>query len=46
MVKKVDYYCYSLKDFMSEIDFKHENIPNLCEKLKIKKNLINPYYMS
>ncbi len=46
MVKKIDYYCYSFRDFMSEIDIKYENIPNLCEKLKIKKNLINPYYMS
>ena len=46
MVKKVDYYCYSFKDFMAEIELKYENIPNLCEKLKIKKNLINPIYMS
>ena len=46
MVKKVDYYCYSSKDFVPEIDIKYENIPNLCEKLKIKKNLINPIYMS
>ena len=46
MVKKVDYYCYSFKDFMAEIELKYENIPNLCEKFKIKKNLINPIYMS
>ena len=46
MVKKVDYYCYSNDDFMPEIEIKYENIPNLCEKLKIKKNLINPIYMS
>jgi hypothetical protein len=24
----------------------HENIPNLCKKYKIKKNLINPVYLS
>ena len=26
--------------------FKYENIPNLCDKFKIKKNLINPIYIS
>jgi tRNA threonylcarbamoyl adenosine modification protein YeaZ len=25
---------------------KYENIPNLCNKFKIKKNLINPLYLS
>jgi hypothetical protein len=25
---------------------RHENIPNLCKKYKIKKNLINPVYLS
>ena len=24
----------------------YENIPNLCKKYKIKKNLINPIYIS
>jgi len=27
-------------------DKKYQNIPNLCDKLKIKKNLINPIYLS
>ena len=40
--KKIDYYCYSFDDFKEEIDVKYENIPNLCDKLKIKKNLIKP----
>ena len=46
VVKKIDYYCYSLNDFKGEDDLSHENIPNLCNKFKIKKNLINPIYIS
>ncbi len=46
LVKKIDYYCYSLDDFNSVKKFKYENIPNLCDKFKIKKNLINPIYIS
>ena len=42
VVKKIDYYCFSSKDFEGENEFKHENIPNLCDKFNIKKNLINP----
>ena len=45
-VKKIDYYCYSFKDFKGENDIKYENIPNLCDKFKVKKNLINPIYLS
>jgi len=44
--KKIDYYCFSFEDFRGEIDIKYENIPNLCDKFKIKKNLINPLYLS
>ena len=43
---KVDYYCFSLLDFKGEEDIRYENIPNLCDKYKIKKNLINPIYSS
>ncbi len=43
---KIDYYCYSFQDFKNEINIKYENIPNLCNKFAIKKNLINPVYMS
>ncbi|WP_435090275.1 peptidase M22 [Candidatus Pelagibacter bacterium nBUS_30] len=46
IVKKIDFYCYSLKDFSGEDDVSYENIPNLCNKFKIKKNLINPIYIS
>jgi len=44
MIKKIDYYCFSFKDFKGEKDLSYENIPNLCEKFKIEKNLINPIY--
>ena len=40
----IDYYCYSIQDFKGEKDVKYENIPDLCEKFKIEKNLINPNY--
>ena len=44
LVNDIDYYCYSLDDFRGEKDVKYENIPDLCEKFKIEKNLINPNY--
>jgi len=43
---KIDYYCYSFQDFKGEKELKHKNIPELCDKFKIKKNLINPIYIS
>ena len=46
LVKKIDYYCYSFQDFEGIKDIKYENIPILCDKFKIKKNLINPIYIS
>jgi len=46
VAKNIDYYCYNLEDFKDEKDLRHENIPNLCKKHKIKKNLINPVYLS
>ena len=46
ITKKIDYYCYSLDDFKVEKNIRYENIPNLCDKFKIKKNLINPIYIS
>ena len=46
VTKKIDYYCYSFKDFIDEENITYENIPNLCDKFKIKKNLINPIYIS
>ena len=46
IAKKIDYYCYSFEDFKGEEDVRYENIPYLCDKFKIKKNLINPIYIS
>jgi tRNA A37 threonylcarbamoyladenosine modification protein TsaB len=46
VAKNIDYYCYNLDDFKDEKDLRHENIPDLCKKYKIKKNLINPVYLS
>ena len=46
LTKKIDYYCYSFSDFEDEKDIKPVNIPILCDKFNIKKNLINPIYIS
>ena len=46
LVNKIDYYCYSLEDFNEKSEVKYENIPKLCDKLKVEKNLINPIYLS
>ena len=46
VARKVDYYCYSFEDFKDQKDVKYEDIPNLCDKFKIKKNLIKPIYLS
>ncbi|MDA8867430.1 peptidase M22 [Candidatus Pelagibacter sp.] len=46
VAKNIDYYCYNLDDFKDEKDLSYENIPNLCKKYKIKKNLINLVYLS
>ena len=46
LVKKIDYYSFSFDDFKDINEIKYEKIPNLCEKFKVKKNLINPIYMS
>ena len=43
---KIDYYCYSFKDFSGVEENNYENIPFLCDKFQIKKNLINPVYIS
>ena len=46
LAQKIDYYCYSFQDFNDQSKIKYENIPNLCNKFKIKKNLIKPIYLS
>jgi len=44
LTKKIDYYCFSFLDFDKSLKNKHEEVPNLCNKFKIKKNLIKPIY--
>ena len=46
LVKRIDYYCYSFQDFIGIEKIKYENIPILCDKFKVKKNLIKPIYLS
>ena len=46
LTHKIDYYCFSLEDFNEKNEVKYENIPKLCDKLKVEKNLINPIYLS
>ena len=46
LTNRIDYYCYSFQDFKGEKNVKYENIPDLCDKFDIKKNLINPIYLS
>jgi tRNA A37 threonylcarbamoyladenosine modification protein TsaB len=46
LVKKIDYYCFSFQDFEGYKDIKYEDVPDLCDKFKIKKNLIKPLYLS
>ena len=46
VARNVDYYCYSFEDFKDQKDVKYQDIPNLCDKFKIKKNLIKPIYLS
>ena len=46
MTKKIDYYCFSFEDFKEPEVTKYVDVPQLCEKYKIKKNLINPVYLS
>tara|TARA_B100001939_G_scaffold76848_1_gene64832 strand:+ start:1087 stop:1482 length:396 start_codon:yes stop_codon:yes gene_type:complete len=47
--KKIDYFSFSYSDFVNEDKKKINNwieVPSLCKKYKIKKNLINPLYLS
>ena len=46
LANKIDYFCFSFNDFNGENKVKYELIPQLCVKFKVKKNLINPIYMS
>ena len=47
LAKNIEYYCFSFLDFSINDKKKLKNweeLPNLCRKYKIKKNLINPIY--
>ena len=44
LTRKIDYYCFSFNDFKGLSDIKHKEVPDLCSKFKIKKNLIKPIY--
>lgn len=46
LTKKIDYYCFSFFDFSKSTNIKYEDVPILCDKFKIKKNLIKPLYLS
>ena len=46
LTKKIDYYCFSFSDFDKQDKISYKDIPFLCDKFKIKKNLINPLYLS
>ena len=46
LTKKIDYYCFSFEDFKESEAIKYVDVPQLCGKYKIKKNLINPIYLS
>ena len=46
LTNKIDYYCFSFEDFSEKNEVQYENIPKLCDKLKVEKNLINPIYLS
>ena len=46
ITKKIDYYCFSFLEFKQTNTIKYEDVPNLCNKFKVKKNLINSIYLS
>ena len=46
LAKKINYYCFSFLDFNKSNSNKYEDVPYLCDKFKIKKNLINTIYIS
>tara|TARA_B110001450_G_scaffold206172_1_gene196241 strand:+ start:1765 stop:2157 length:393 start_codon:yes stop_codon:yes gene_type:complete len=46
LTKNIDYYCFSADDFLGFDEIKHQDVPNLCKKFNIKKNLIKPIYLS
>ena len=45
LTKNIDYYCFSVDDFLGLNEIKHQDVPDLCKKFNIKKNLIKPIYL-
>tara|TARA_B100000795_G_scaffold58936_1_gene39236 strand:- start:10 stop:396 length:387 start_codon:yes stop_codon:yes gene_type:complete len=45
LTKKIDYYCFSFSDFKESVSMEYKDVPRLCQKYNIKKNLINPIYL-
>ena len=45
LTKNIDFYCFSFEDFKESHALKYADVPQLCKKYKIKKNLINPIYL-
>ena len=46
LTKHINYCCFSFDDFQEPKAPKYTDVPLLCKKYKIKKNLINPIYLS
>ena len=46
LTREIDYYCFSFEDFKKSEITKYADVPQLCKKYEIKKNLINPIYLS
>ena len=46
LTRHIDYYCFSFADFKDSMATEYVDVPQLCKKYKIKKNLINPIYLS
>ena len=46
ITRQIDYYCFSFLDFKGKKNVEYGDVPNLCSKFKIKKNLIKPLYLS
>ena len=46
LTRKIDYYCFSFADFKDSVAIEYVDVPQLCKEYKIKKNLINPIYLS
>ena len=37
LTQKIDYYCFSFRDFGKSTNIKYEDVPILCDKFKVKK---------